>query len=139
VPTRNVNLTDELDSFVLAKVESGRYENASEVVRAALQSLERDEREYEAKLAGLRAIRLSAFARRSNSLASRASPWRPFAIPSAPNGMTMIANFTLKRWGEDQVVRYLDCLEACCQKLAVSPALGRTCDDVRPGLRRMEQ
>ena len=28
VPTRNVNLTDELDRFVLGKVESGRYENA---------------------------------------------------------------------------------------------------------------
>ena len=38
MPTRNVNLTEELDRFVLAKVESGRYENASEVVRAALRS-----------------------------------------------------------------------------------------------------
>jgi antitoxin ParD1/3/4 len=54
MPTRNVNLTDELDRFVLAKVESGRYENASEVVRAALRSLEREEQEYEAKLAALR-------------------------------------------------------------------------------------
>ena len=34
VPTRDVKLTDELDRFVLARVESGRYENASEVVRA---------------------------------------------------------------------------------------------------------
>ena len=55
MPTRNVNLTDELDHFVLAKVESGRYENASEVVRAALRSLDREERTYEAKLAALRA------------------------------------------------------------------------------------
>ena len=54
MPTRNVNLTDELDHFVLAKVESGRYENASEVVRAALRTLEREEQEYEAKLAALR-------------------------------------------------------------------------------------
>jgi antitoxin ParD1/3/4 len=54
MPTRNVNLTDELDRFVLAKVESGRYENASEVVRAALRTLEREEQEYEAKLAALR-------------------------------------------------------------------------------------
>jgi antitoxin ParD1/3/4 len=54
VPTRNVNLTDELDHFVLAKVESGRYENASEVVRAALRSLEREEQQYDAKLAVLR-------------------------------------------------------------------------------------
>lgn len=54
MPTRNVNLTDELDSFVLAKVESGRYGNASEVVRAALRTLEREEQQYEAKLALLR-------------------------------------------------------------------------------------
>ena len=55
MPTRNVNLTDQLDRFVLAKVESGRYENASEVVRAALRTLEREEQQYEVKLAGLRA------------------------------------------------------------------------------------
>lgn len=55
MPTRNVNLTDELDRFVLAKVESGRYENASEVVRSALRTLEREEQQYEIKLAVLRA------------------------------------------------------------------------------------
>jgi antitoxin ParD1/3/4 len=55
MPTRNVNLTDELDDFVLAKVKSGRYENASEVVRAALRTLEREEQRHEAKLAALRA------------------------------------------------------------------------------------
>src|SRR6202165_2428942 len=54
-PTRNGNLTDELDRFVLAKVKSGRYENASEVVRAALRTLEREEQQYEAKLTALRA------------------------------------------------------------------------------------
>ena len=54
MPTRNVNLTDELDRFLLKKVKSGRYENASEVVRAALRTLEREERTYEAKLAALR-------------------------------------------------------------------------------------
>jgi antitoxin ParD1/3/4 len=55
MPTRNVNLTEELDRFVAAKIENGRYENASEVVRAALRTLEREEREYEVKLAALRA------------------------------------------------------------------------------------
>jgi antitoxin ParD1/3/4 len=55
MPTRNVNLTPELDSFVLARVESGRFENASEVVRAALRTLEREERLYETKLEALRA------------------------------------------------------------------------------------
>ena len=55
MPTRNVSLTDELDRFVAKKVKTGRYENASEVVRAALRTLEREERQYEAKLAALRA------------------------------------------------------------------------------------
>jgi antitoxin ParD1/3/4 len=55
MPTRNVNLTDELDTFVSEKIESGRYENASEVVRAALRILEREERQFEAKLVALRA------------------------------------------------------------------------------------
>ena len=54
MPTRNVNLTEELDRFVLSKVKTGRYENASEVVRAELRSLEREEREYEARLKALR-------------------------------------------------------------------------------------
>ena len=54
MPTRNVNLTNELDRFVFAKIESGRYENASEVIRAALRTLEREEQQYEAKLAALR-------------------------------------------------------------------------------------
>jgi len=54
-PTRSVNLTDELDQFILAKVASGKFENASEVVRAALRALDRDEREYEARLAAVRA------------------------------------------------------------------------------------
>ena len=54
MPTRNVNLTDKLDRFVLGRVKSGRYENASEVVRAALRTLEREEQQYQAKLAALR-------------------------------------------------------------------------------------
>jgi antitoxin ParD1/3/4 len=55
MPTRNVSLTKELDQFVASRVESGLYANASEVMRAALRGLERDEREYEEKLAMLRA------------------------------------------------------------------------------------
>ncbi len=55
MPTRNVNLTGELDRFVAKKVKTGRYENASEVVRAGLRSLEREEQQHEAKLAALRA------------------------------------------------------------------------------------
>jgi toxin ParE1/3/4 len=49
-----------------------------------------------------------------------------------------IAAYTLRTWGEDQTIRYLDNLEVCCRMLADNPALGRVIDDVRPGLRRME-
>jgi len=55
MPTRNVNLTPELDSFVAARVGSGLYANASEVMRAALRLLEREEREQEEKVRALRA------------------------------------------------------------------------------------
>src|SRR6266487_3486981 len=55
MPTGNVNLTDELDRFVAKKVKTGRYENASEVVRAGLRTLEREEQQYEAKIAALKA------------------------------------------------------------------------------------
>ena len=53
--------------------------------------------------------------------------------------LTNIGLYTLRTWGEDQAVRYIAELEACCQMLADNPALGRTCDNVRLGLRRMEQ
>jgi len=39
----NVSLTPELEKFVSAKVESGRYNSASEVVREALRLLEEHE------------------------------------------------------------------------------------------------
>ena len=42
-------------------------------------------------------------------------------------------------WGPSQAARYLRELEACCQRLADNPGLGRPCDDIRPGLRRMQQ
>lgn len=54
MPTRNVSLTVELDRFVSTRIKSGRYENASEVVRAALRTLEREEQEQRAKLKALR-------------------------------------------------------------------------------------
>ncbi len=52
--------------------------------------------------------------------------------------MLNIGTYTLRTWGGDQAVRYLGELDACCQMLAGNPALGRRCDNVRPGLRRME-
>jgi antitoxin ParD1/3/4 len=54
MPTRNINLTPELDQFVDAKIQTGQYANASEVLRAGLRALEQDEKEDQAKLEALR-------------------------------------------------------------------------------------
>jgi len=49
-----------------------------------------------------------------------------------------IGIYTLRTWGEEQTVRYLEDLEKCCHQLAANPGLGRACDHIRSGLRRME-
>ena len=51
----NVSLTPELEEFVSAKVEAGRYSSASEVVREALRLLEEHDL--------IRATRLAEFNR----------------------------------------------------------------------------
>jgi len=47
----NVSLTPELEKFVAAKVESGRYNSASEVIREALRLLEEHEKSRVEQLA----------------------------------------------------------------------------------------
>lgn len=47
----NVSLTPELEKFINAKVESGRYNSASEVVREALRLLEEHDHARSAQLA----------------------------------------------------------------------------------------
>ena len=59
MPTRNINLTPEMDRYVATKIESGQYANASEVLRAGLRVLERSEREDQVKLEALRAAVLA--------------------------------------------------------------------------------
>jgi antitoxin ParD1/3/4 len=48
----NVSLTTELEKFVSAKVESGRYNSASEVVREALRLLEEHDQARAVQIAG---------------------------------------------------------------------------------------
>jgi antitoxin ParD1/3/4 len=55
MPTRNVVLTAHHEALIERLVASGRYQNASEVLRAGLRVLEREDSEHEARLAALRA------------------------------------------------------------------------------------
>ena len=61
MPTRNVNLTEHFDRFIEAGVTSGRFGNASEVVRDGLRLLEQREQEDKAKLEWLRAAAKEGF------------------------------------------------------------------------------
>jgi antitoxin ParD1/3/4 len=54
MPTRNVVLTKQQATLVENLVCSGRYQNASEVLRDGLRLLERREAEERAKLAAIR-------------------------------------------------------------------------------------
>ena len=61
MPTRNVNLTDHYDEFVNQLVTSGRFSNASEVMRAGLRLLEGQAQEENEKLSALRSLASEAF------------------------------------------------------------------------------
>ena len=54
MPTRNVVLTDHQARLVERLVVSGRYQNASEVLREGIRLVERQEAEHEARLRALR-------------------------------------------------------------------------------------
>ena len=50
----NVSLTPDLEKFIQAKVNSGRYQSSSEVVREALRLLEEKDQEKQQRLEALR-------------------------------------------------------------------------------------
>jgi len=62
VPTRNVVLTDHHEAIINRLVKSGRYQNASEVMRAGLRMIEQREEREAAKLQALREAARIGFA-----------------------------------------------------------------------------
>jgi toxin ParE1/3/4 len=50
-----------------------------------------------------------------------------------------IADYTVDRWGLSQAERYLNGLDNCFKRLVQTPLMGRACDQIRPGYRRIEQ
>jgi antitoxin ParD1/3/4 len=61
VPTKNVNLTEHYSQFVDDLVASGKYKNASEVIRAGLRMLEQQTTENAQKLGLLRSLAADGF------------------------------------------------------------------------------
>lgn len=61
MPTRSINLTDHQDRFVERQIDTGRYTNASEVLRAGLRLLEQQTREDREKLKLLQSLASEAF------------------------------------------------------------------------------
>ncbi len=55
MPTKNISLPEELARYVDERVESGHYDSASEVIRAAIRELIQADEEDRAKVAALRA------------------------------------------------------------------------------------
>ena len=49
-----------------------------------------------------------------------------------------IADYTVDTWGLEQADRYVDGLVGCFERLARTPGIGRPCDRIRPGYRRVE-
>ncbi|MBT9330740.1 type II toxin-antitoxin system RelE/ParE family toxin [Paracidobacterium acidisoli] len=50
-----------------------------------------------------------------------------------------IVHYTFATWGEEQADRYLNGLAECFGRIAQMPLLGRACDSIYPGFRRMEE
>jgi len=50
-----------------------------------------------------------------------------------------ITEYTLQTWGPAQASGYIGQLEGCCELLAGNPLMGRSCDEVCQGLRRIEK
>lgn len=61
MPSRNVDLTEHLDHFIESGIESGRFRDASDVVREGLRLLEQRESEDQARIGWLRSAAQQAF------------------------------------------------------------------------------
>jgi toxin ParE1/3/4 len=56
----------------------------------------------------------------------------------AEEDIDQITAYTTRTWGWRQTNRYLAKLEDGFEILALNPSIGRSCDSIRPGLRRFE-
>jgi antitoxin ParD1/3/4 len=55
MPKTSISISDHFDGFISSQIANGRYDTASEVIRAALRLLEVQEMEFQSKQEALRA------------------------------------------------------------------------------------
>ena len=64
----------------------------------------------------------------------------PFKLSKkAKDDLIGIARHTEQTWGREQRLHYLKKLDSMFHSLADNPALGRSCDHIRPGYFRLQE
>ncbi|MEY8013771.1 type II toxin-antitoxin system RelE/ParE family toxin [Mycobacterium servetii] len=57
--------------------------------------------------------------------------------PAAQADLEQIWDYTYDRWGVDQAEDYLRELQHAINRIAANPRIGRACDEIRPGYRKL--
>lgn len=56
---------------------------------------------------------------------------------AAQADLEQIWDYTHEHWGVDQAERYLRELQRAIERAAANPRIGRACDEIRPGYRKL--
>jgi toxin ParE1/3/4 len=57
--------------------------------------------------------------------------------PAAQSDLDQIWNYTYDRWNPDQAEEYLRELQRALERAGTNPLIGRPCDEIRPGYRKL--
>lgn len=57
--------------------------------------------------------------------------------PAAQADLEQIWDYTRGHWGVDQAEEYLRQLQRGIERVAANPRIGRACDEIRPGYRKL--
>ena len=57
--------------------------------------------------------------------------------PAAQANLEQIWDYTHGLWGVDQAEEYLRELQRAIERVAANPRIGRACDEIRPGYRKL--
>lgn len=57
--------------------------------------------------------------------------------PAAQADLEQIWDYTHEHWGVDQAEQYLRELQRAIERAAANPRIGRACEEIRPGYRKL--